>query len=280
MKIDGRRGFPAEPRRQGNCFARHSPQPSPALRAGGAGRRRRVGPARAGARPRQRHDGRPRTAAAAIERDRSSHWLAPALINGVGALVTFAVLVVIAVTKFTHGAWAVVVLIPLVVLLFRTISRHYRLVAAQLSLDGVKPLPQMRHRVIVPVSGIHRGVLPALQYARSLGREGGTHVTAVYVEINPQSTQEMKESWERWGQGIPLEVLESPYRSVTGPLLKYIDEEAKRHRDSITTVVLPEFVPRAWWQQLLHNQTALLIKGRLLFYADIVVTSVPHHLRR
>ena len=103
---------------------------------------------------------------------------------------------------------------------------------------------------------------------------------AVYVELNPQNTEELKKEWEKWGNGIALKVIKSPFRSVTTPLLKYIDEEANHHKNSIITVVLPEFVPRTWWQQLLHNQTALLIKGRLLFRPSIVVTSVPHHLRR
>lgn len=103
---------------------------------------------------------------------------------------------------------------------------------------------------------------------------------AVYVEINPQNTVELKKQWETWDEGIPLEVLASPFRSVTAPLFKFIYDESETRKNSITTVVLPEFVPRAWWQQLLHNQTTLLIKGKLLFSRNIVVTSVPHHLRR
>lgn len=216
----------------------------------------------------------------ALERDKGGNWIISIFINGLGALITFVVLIVIAVTRFVHGAWAVIVLIPLIVLMFRAINSHYRLVAAQLSLQSAKPLTELQHRVIVPVSGIHRGVLPALQYARSISGDGNENVTAVYVEVNEQHTQEMKKEWEKWGMGLPLEVIKSPFRSISGPLLRYIDEESKRHKNSITTVVLPEFVPRAWWQQLLHNQTALLIKGKLLFHPNIVVTSVPHHLRR
>jgi amino acid transporter len=220
----------------------------------------------------------------AIERDEGGNWLLSIIINGLGATITFIVLIVIAVTKFTHGAWAVVVLIPLIVLMLRAINKHYRLVAAQLSLEdkAVPAFPKapMENRIIVPVSGIHRGVLPALKYARSLGGNGQAEVTAVYVEINPQNTEEIRKEWEIWGEGIPLRIIESPYRSVTTPLLKFINDEAVSHKNSITTVVLPEFVPRAWWQQLLHNQTTLLIKGKLLFSKHIVVTSVPHHLRR
>ncbi len=219
----------------------------------------------------------------AIERDEGGNWALSIIINATGAVITFIVLMVITTTKFTHGAWAVVVLIPLIVVMFRAINGHYRLVAAQLTLDKASPPvahAPMENRIIVPVSGIHRGVLPALKYARSLAGYGNTPVTAIYVEVNPQNTAEIKKEWEIWGEGIPLHIIHSPYRSVSAPLLKFINEEAESHKNSITTVVLPEFVPRAWWQQLLHNQTTLLIKGRLLFSPNIVVTSVPHHLRR
>jgi hypothetical protein len=174
----------------------------------------------------------------------------------------------------------VVGLIPLIVLMFRSIHRHYRLVAAQLSLGHARPLPSLKNRLIMPLSGVHRGVLPALQYARSLVGNGSGHATAVYVEINPQHTAEMMREWEVWGHGISLKVIQSPYRSLIDPLMDFIDAEAEQHKDAIITVVLPEFVPRAWWQHLLHNQTALMLKARLLFRPSIVVTSVPHHLRR
>jgi amino acid transporter len=217
----------------------------------------------------------------ALERDRGGNWLSATLVNGAGAVITFVVLIVITVTKFTHGAWAVIVLIPVLVVMFRAIHGHYRLVAAQLRLDGVSPArTRMHHRIIVPVSGIHRGVLPAIDYARSLSSNGGHEITAVYVEINPENTEEVRRQWQVWGGGLPLTVLHSPFRSITTPLINFINKESCRHEDSITTIVLPEFVPRAWWQQLLHNQTALLLKGKLLFARNIVVTSVPHHLRR
>jgi amino acid transporter len=216
----------------------------------------------------------------ALERDRGGNWFLSTLINGAGAVITFVVLIVLTVTKFTHGAWAVIVLIPILVTMFQAINGHYKLVAAQLTLGQAKPdRPAMKHRIIIPVSGIHRGVLPALDYARSLS-SNGHQITAVYVEINPENTEEVKRQWEVWGNGVALKILSSPFRSITKPLINFINEESEQHKDSITTIVLPEFVPRAWWQQLLHNQTALLIKGKLLFSRNIVVTSVPHHLRR
>ena len=220
----------------------------------------------------------------AIERDKGGNWMSSIAINAAGAVITFVVFIVIAVTKFTHGAWAVIILIPLIVLMFRAIHGHYRMVAAQLSLEKAvrpkSPHAPLENRIIVPVSGIHRGVLPALRYAKSLSGNGHSVVTAVYIEVNPQNTEDIKKEWEIWGEGIPLRILESPFRSITTPLLKFINDEAEQYKCSITTVVLPEFVPRAWWQQLLHNQTTLLIKGKLLFSPNIVVTSVPHHLRR
>ncbi len=220
----------------------------------------------------------------ALERDAGGNWLLSIVINSAGAIITFVVFIIIAVTKFTHGAWAVLVLIPLIVLMFRAIHKHYRMVAAQLSLEKAlkptAPSQPLENYIIVPISGIHRGVLPALKYASSLGGNGHAQVTAVYVEVNPENTEEIKKEWETWGEGLPLEIVESPYRSVTTPLLRFINDESVRHKNSITTVVLPEFVPRVWWQHLLHNQTTLLIKGRLLFSPNIVVTSVPHHLRR
>ena len=218
---------------------------------------------------------------AALERDKGGHWLPSIIINGTGAIVTFVVLIVIAVTKFTHGAWAVVVVIGLIVLMFRAIHRHYSLVSVQLALTRTKPLSPLKHRVIVPISGVHRGVLPALRYAKSIcGSDGNAEVNAVYVEVNPQHTEELRKEWEKWGMNIPLTIIESPYRSITTPLIEYINEEAKKNENSMTTVVLPEFIPRGWWQHLLHNQTTLLIKGKLLFDPNIIVTSVPYHLRR
>src|SRR5918912_1585759 len=121
--------------------------------------------------------------------------------------------------------------------MFRSINGHDKLVAAQLRLDGVNPCrPRMRHRIIVPVSGIHRGVLPALDYARSLSSNGGHEITAVYVEINPENTEEVRKQWAVWGGGVPLTVLHSPFRSITSPLINFINESTSENRDSITTV--------------------------------------------
>jgi hypothetical protein len=185
------------------------------------------------------------------------------------------VMLTIAVTKFAHGAWIVVLLIPVLVLAFLTIRRHYHEVALQLSLDDFEPPPPVTNTVLVLVGDLHRGVVRAIQYAQSLSPTA----KAVYVETDPERTRRLEEKWGKWGLGLPLIVLTSPYRSLLGPLLEYIDHLVRGGPNHMVTVVLPEFIPARWWQHLLHNQTALLIKGALLFHKNVVVTDVPHHLR-
>jgi Amino acid permease len=203
-------------------------------------------------------------------------WWWRAWISGVGATVTGVVMLTIAVTKFSHGAWIVVVLIPLLVIGFLIVHRHYDEVARQLSLDGMTPPPPLDNTVLVLVGDLHRGVVKAVQYAQALSPSA----KAVYVEIDPERTHRLEERWGKWGLGIPLIVLTSPYRSLLGPLLDYIDQlREKRGDDHVVTIVLPEFIPARWWQQLMHNQTALLIKGQLLFRKNVVVTDVPYHLK-
>jgi amino acid transporter len=205
-----------------------------------------------------------------------ANWRRAIFVNGLGAVATFVVLCVFIVTKFIHGAWIVVVIIPLLVLMFRSVHRHYVGVAKQLSTEGLERLHEIRNTVIVPISGIHRGVINALQYAKSISTDGG--VKAVYVDLDEEATHKLRQKWERWGSGVELVVLESPYRSLTRPLLRYIDRLRRRSSDDFVTVVLPEFVPARWWQQLLHNQSSLLLKGSLLFKKSVVVVSVPYHL--
>jgi amino acid transporter len=202
-------------------------------------------------------------------------WLGHAVLNGVGATLTSVVLLVVAVTKFLEGAWVIVLLIPLLVIHFRQIHWHYALVAAQLSLKAWKPSPRRANTVVVPISGVHRAVLQALEYARSLGDE----VRAVYVDTG-QEAGAVQAEWERWGTGVPLIVLPSPYRSLMEPLLEYLEQVQAERPEDFVTVVLPEFVPARFWHNLLHNQRALLIKGALLFKPNMIVTSVPFHLRR
>ena len=210
-------------------------------------------------------------------RTRSPRWKKSIVVNAVGAVATFTVLCVFIATKFIHGAWIVVVVIPLLVIFFRAIHGHYLDVAKQLSMEGLDPIHSIKHSVVVPISGLHRGVLAALEYAKSISRDN--NVTAVYVDFEEEATAKLREKWERWGAGVKLVVLPSPYRELTRPLLKYIKRVKVQGRDDMITVVLPEFIPAKWWQHILHNQSSLLLKGALLFREGVIVTSVPYHLK-
>jgi len=205
-------------------------------------------------------------------------WLPKMALNGFGALCTAAVAVVFAVTKFRDGAWMVVLLVPLLVALFLAIRRHYRTLERRLSLDDWGAPPRIRrHRVIVPVSSVHRGTLVALHYARSLSDD----VTAVHVSNEALAAEELRRSWERWGDGTRLVVLDSPYRLLLEPLLEYIEQiAAQRQRNETLTIVVPQFVPRRSWHTLLHAQTAGFLRLALLFRPGIVITSVPYQLGR
>jgi amino acid transporter len=207
--------------------------------------------------------------------EKKSHWRRSLVINGIGAIATFVVSMVFVITKFIHGAWIVVVLIPLIVLLFLRIHRHYSEVAKQLSTEGLAGLRPIHHEVIVPISGIHRGVIAALEYAKSIAPH---HVTAVYVNLDDEATQKLREKWQQWGSGVNLVVVASPYRSLLRPFLNYVDRVKRSSHGEVVTIVLPEFVPAKWWQNLLHNQNTLFLKGALLFKKGVVVTNVPYHL--
>jgi amino acid transporter len=207
--------------------------------------------------------------------EKKSHWRKSLVINGIGAIATFVVSMVFIVTKFIHGAWIVVVLIPLIVFLFLRIHRHYFEVAKQLSTEGLGGLRPIHHEVIVPISGIHRGVIAALEYAKSIAPR---HVTAVYVNLDDEATQKLREKWQQWGSGVNLVVVASPYRSLIRPFLNYVDRVKRSSHGEVVTIVLPEFVPAKWWQNLLHNQNTLFLKGALLFKKGVVVTNVPYHL--
>ncbi len=213
----------------------------------------------------------------ADEQKQAAHWRKSIAINGLGAIATFIVLIVLIITKFIHGAWIVVILIPLLVMMFRAVRRHYQEVATQLTTEGFDRLRPIRHEVIVPISGIHRGVIRALEYAKSIAPG---HVTAVYVDLDEQATKTLREKWRTFGDDVELVVLASPYRALTRPLLRYVDRVEREHKDDLVTIVLPEFIPAKWWQHLLHNQSSLTLKGALLFKEGVIVTNVPYHLKR
>lgn len=216
-------------------------------------------------------------------RQQGRHWLAKAAANGLGALVTAITVVVVGVSKFIEGAWIVILLLPLLAVGFHRIHLHYIQVAKELKLHGepsVRTLP--RPRIVLPVSGIHRGVIEALAYARAVSDD----VTGVYVETVPGQAEAVRQAWDHWAGDIPLEILPSPYRSVIGPLLEFLDRTDKEHNDGqLATVIVPEFVPAKWWQVLLHNQSAWLLKLALLYRrrrggGARAVIDLPFFLRR
>jgi amino acid transporter len=211
-------------------------------------------------------------------RTREPGWQRSVVINAIGATLTAIVFVIIIYTRFSHGAWAVLVLLPILVLAFKSVHRHYKNVARQLSLEQAPVVGAVRrHTALVLVSGIHRGVVPALEFAKSIAPD---NTTALYVDLDAEQADKVRAKWAHWGCGIPLEILPSPYRSLVGPILHYIDEIDARYDDDVLSVILPEFIPSKWWQHLLHNQTALMLKAALLFRKGVVVISVPYHLEQ
>ena len=210
-------------------------------------------------------------------REQEAGWQRGVVINTVGAVATGIVLVVVVVSKFTIGAWVPVVLIPLIILLFRGVKGHYLMVQESLAVPpGWRP-PRLNHTVVVLVGGVHRGVLEALAYAKSLAPN---HLVAVTVVSDEEGQARIEAQWAEYGVDVPLDIVYSPYRELSRPILRFIDEIDDRWANDIITVLIPEFVVRRWWEQLLHNQTALFLKGRLLFREGVMVTSVPYHVRR
>ncbi len=201
-------------------------------------------------------------------------WQLRMVVNGVGAFCTGVVMLIFATTKFRDGAWIVLLLMPTLVMAFSAIHRHYRNLARALSLEHYGAPPAVtRHRVILPIGGVHRGTLAGLRYARSLSDD----VTAVYVALDPAEADRIKKKWEMWGEGVRLVVLDSPYRLLLEPLLAYIEEVLRqRQPNELITIVVPHFVPRRWWHNLLHTQTALMLRMALLFKPGIIITDVPY----
>jgi len=218
------------------------------------------------------------------ERRKNLQWLPKSIINGIGAMATFATLLIVGISKFREGAWIIVLLIPIFVIAFLRIHQHYQDVGKQLSLKGLppnlKPLPPLR--LVVPVSGVHRGIIEAMDFAQSISK----NVTAIYIELEPGAGEKMRKEWNCWWPDIPLVILPSPFRSIIRPLLDYLDEDDRKHNDgTLAAVVLPEFIPARWWQALLHNQTSLLIKTALLYRRRTIgfqriVIDVPYHLKK
>lgn len=208
-------------------------------------------------------------------KEREPGWRRNIVINGVGATATFVVLLIVAVSKFTQGAWVPLVVIPVIMLTFKTIKRHYASVAASLRLTPDYRPRRMNHTVVVLVGGLHRGVIEALAYAKSLAPN---HLIAMTVVSDEEERERIEKQWAERRIDVPLEIVHSPYRELTRPVLRFIDELDARYENDVVTVVIPEFVVKSWWAHFLHNQSALFLKGRLLFRKGTVVTSVPYHV--
>ena len=205
------------------------------------------------------------------------HWEKKLLVNGIGAVTTAIATLIIASTKFAHGACIVIVLIPLLITFFRAIRSHYKAVSEQVALSrGHRPPMPRRNIVVLPIGGVNRAVIRAVDYARS--RSGD--IRAVLVDVDPEETARVEIQWAQWGCGVPLTVLPSPYRSVLSSLLDYLEQVLQKDQECWVTVVIPEILPARWWQNILHNQRAFMLKGALLFKDRVILTDVPYHLTR
>jgi amino acid transporter len=209
------------------------------------------------------------------QKERDQNWKRHAVINGIGSVATLVVLVIVATTKFTSGAWVPIVVVPAIILVFKGIHRHYVRVDTSLRTDPSERSKQLNNTVVVLVGRVHKGVLQALSYAKSLNAR---HLLAVSVVTDEEEEAKIKAQWDEYGIDVPLETVYSPYRELHKPLRSFLDELDALYDGDVVTIVIPEFVVSHWWEHLLHNQSALLLKGRLLFRKGTVVTSVPYHV--
>lgn len=217
-------------------------------------------------------------------RIRQTGWQIKAILNSLGALTTGATVVLIGVSRFLEGAWITLGIISSLIFVFYSIRSHYKEVEHELSLRGLPPSlrPFPTPRVIIPISGVHRGIIDAIDFTRTISKD----ITAVYIELEPGKAVKVLDTWQRWFPDIPLVILPSPYRSIIGPLLEFLDETDRKHNDGqLAAVVLPEFIPAKWWHSLLHNQTTWLLKTALLYRRRTqgfqrVIIDIPYHLKK
>lgn len=215
-------------------------------------------------------------------KEKSKGWQASAVMNGFGALATFLVLGVIVLTKFLLGAWLVVVAIPLVVSFFLAVNRHYKYVSERLSIQEVAPrsyifrekTDAVSHPAVVIVSQLHQGTLQALDYARSIADE----IVAIHVDIGTTDREKLQQRWQELAGDISLVILDSPYRSLISPIIEFVKYFEYRYPDALSTVIIPAFVTRNWWESLLHNQTGFFLKSALRAKKSRVVTTVRYYL--
>ncbi|MCM2325999.1 MAG: APC family permease, partial [Candidatus Woesearchaeota archaeon] len=210
---------------------------------------------------------------------RKKGWVKSIIINGIGFVLTTIVLFIILITKFMHGAWVIIVLVAFFNFLFKGIKRHYESVAEQLTVSDLKAplkLKKNKHMMIVLVPSFHKGIIQALEFARTFCHD----VQAVHVDISGKERDRLMEKWKKYVPDMKLIVLDSPYRVLTGRLMEYLDELEKKDKTLNVTVVIPEFVPKIWWHHILHNQTALALKTAIHFRKRTSYISVQYHLRK
>ena len=202
-------------------------------------------------------------------------WKQKAFVNGFGAITTGIVLLDVAIEKFAEGAWAVMVLMAILVYGFKKIRKHYDSLSHQLSMAQYTPVSgEMHNTVLLLVPSVHRGLIPALHYARTLSPD----CRGVHIEVDQVSTPKLHEKWEKWGEDVPLVILNSPFRSLMTPLMRYLDAVQSERKNHIVTIVVPEFVPTKWWHTLLHGNSGLRLKIALMARRNIVVVNIRYHL--
>jgi amino acid transporter len=203
---------------------------------------------------------------------RSAGWQWKAALNGIGAVATGLVSIIQIVTKFTTGGWIIAVIIPVIIAILRKIHQHYTEFSEEIKFLGHSPINPLHHTVIVPVNGITKATSGALVYATTISDE----VVAVYIEVDSRDTARIEAEWEAWDIGVPLVVVASPYRSILKPLVEYVENLRMVTPGELVTIVVPEIVPKRWWEHLLHNKTALYIRTAFLFKPNVVVTAIPY----
>lgn len=209
-------------------------------------------------------------------REKTKGWQRKVFINGLGAIVSFSVLIIFCITKFLEGAWIIIILTPILLWMITKIYHHYEVVATELRFDLNESFPEKEALIIVPVAGVHRVVASTIGYAKKLSPK----VVAFYVAFSEEEAKRMEEKWEKWNPEVRLVVFVSRYRTIVKPLVEFIERmDTYLEGKETVMVLLPQFVPRKWWQQLLHNQSALRIRSILMARKDVVIATVPYHLK-
>lgn len=216
------------------------------------------------------------------QRDRGQNWLGRAVINGLGAVVTGIVVIIIAITKFFYGAWIIILFIPFMVSIFRAVQRHYKNIADQLRITPEEfldymTLPKATNLIVVPVSGITQVVAETLRYAKSISDD----VIALHIYTDEQEGQKIQQKWENWNIGVKIAMVYSPYRLIIQPILSFINQmEMHRCNYDYITIIIPEFETSKWWHRLLHNQTGWILRTLLILRDNVIVTTISYHLKK